>query len=114
MSAVQQTNTKRVRVMWLALALALRAAFSYLLIQLGLLAVGDLKPTEELAGIVYVAAGGYPFAGLFAGKMDYSKLSWLDRTIARKVGATEGDWRNWEAIRQWARSLPLQPKLVRA
>ena len=52
--------------------------------------------------------------GLFAGKMDYSKLSWLDRTIARKVGATEGDWRNWEAIRQWARDLPLQPKLAYA
>jgi hypothetical protein len=46
--------------------------------------------------------------------MDYSKLSWLDRTIARKVGAIEGDWRNWEAIRQWACSLPRQPKLARA
>ncbi len=42
--------------------------------------------------------------GLFAGKMDYHKLSWLDRTIARKV-MPEGDWRNWEAIRAWAHDL---------
>ncbi len=44
--------------------------------------------------------------GLFAGKMDYSKLSFLDRTIAQMIKSTEGDWRNWEAIRGWAQSLP--------
>jgi len=50
MSAVQQTNNNRVRVMWLAVALALIAAFSYLLIQLGLLAVGDLsRPRNQQA-----------------------------------------------------------------
>ncbi len=43
--------------------------------------------------------------GLFAGKMDYSRLSFVDRTIARMVGSTEGDWRDWEAIRGWAREL---------
>jgi menaquinone-dependent protoporphyrinogen oxidase len=50
--------------------------------------------------------------GLFAGKIDYSKLSWLDRTIARAVGSPEGDWRDWEAIRSWAREL--QPTIVHA
>jgi menaquinone-dependent protoporphyrinogen oxidase len=40
--------------------------------------------------------------GLFAGKMDFSKLSFLDRTIAKAVGSVEGDWRNWDAIRAWA------------
>jgi menaquinone-dependent protoporphyrinogen oxidase len=45
--------------------------------------------------------------GLFAGKIDYSKLSFLDRTIAKAVGSVEGDWRNWEAIRAWsAQALP--------
>jgi menaquinone-dependent protoporphyrinogen oxidase len=39
--------------------------------------------------------------GLFAGKMDYSKLSWLDRIIAKKV-MSEGDGRNWDAIQGWA------------
>lgn len=43
--------------------------------------------------------------GLFAGKMDYRKLRWLDRTIAKGVKFAECDWRNWEAIRTWARQL---------
>ena len=50
--------------------------------------------------------------GLFAGKIDFSKLSWLDRTIAKAVGSPEGDWRDWEAIRNWAREL--RPTLVHA
>lgn len=43
--------------------------------------------------------------GLFAGKMDYSKLSFFDRTIAKMVGSVEGDWRDWNAIRAWAEGL---------
>jgi menaquinone-dependent protoporphyrinogen oxidase len=43
--------------------------------------------------------------GLFAGKMDYSKLSFFDRTIAKIVGSAEGDWRDWDAIRAWAGEL---------
>ena len=50
--------------------------------------------------------------GLFAGKMDYSKLSFFDRTIAKMVGSVEGDWRDWDAIRAWADSL--RPVLVGA
>jgi menaquinone-dependent protoporphyrinogen oxidase len=41
-------------------------------------------------------------SGMFAGKIDYGKLSFLDRTIARAVGSVEGDWRDWDAIRAWA------------
>ena len=44
--------------------------------------------------------------GLFAGKMDYRKLSFLDRLISEKmVKAPEGDFRNWDAIRSWAANL---------
>jgi len=43
--------------------------------------------------------------GLFAGKIDYSKLSFFDRTIAKMVGSEEGDWRDWDAIRAWASDL---------
>jgi menaquinone-dependent protoporphyrinogen oxidase len=43
--------------------------------------------------------------GLFAGKMDYSKMDGLDRSIAEAVSSSEGDWRNWEAIRGWAHDL---------
>lgn len=64
MKMVQQIQTNRERVMWVAVALAFVAAFSYLLIQLGVLGVGDLKPTEQPAAIVFVAAGCYVLGGL--------------------------------------------------
>src|SRR5512133_295314 len=45
--------------------------------------------------------------GAFAGKMDYNKLSFLDRTMVKMIGVPEGDFRQWEAIRTWASSLQL-------
>ena len=43
--------------------------------------------------------------GLFAGVLDYSKLSWGMRMVMRrkmdKFGVKEGDYRDWEAIRAW-------------
>jgi menaquinone-dependent protoporphyrinogen oxidase len=42
--------------------------------------------------------------GNFAGKMDYSKLGFFARFIAKSVvKVPEGDFRNWELIRQWAK-----------
>lgn len=43
-------------------------------------------------------------AGIFGGKSDFSKLSFIDRTIVKMIGTPEGDWRNWEQIRAWAES----------
>ena len=40
--------------------------------------------------------------GLFAGVMDYSKLSFLLRLMMKKMRSPEGDFRDWEAIRAWA------------
>ena len=40
--------------------------------------------------------------GLFAGKMDLNKLSFIDRMISKMVGSVEGDFRDWNAIRAWA------------
>lgn len=37
----------------------------------------------------------------FEGKMDFSRLSLLDRLIARMVGAVEADRRDWNRIRNW-------------
>jgi menaquinone-dependent protoporphyrinogen oxidase len=37
----------------------------------------------------------------FTGAMDFSKLSFLDRTIAKMVKSEEGDGRDWEQIRNW-------------
>ncbi len=44
--------------------------------------------------------------GLFAGRMDYSKLSAIDRFIIRNLmRIPEGDYRNWDAIRAWSQEL---------
>jgi hypothetical protein len=65
MNAVQQkqTNTATVWVMWLATALALFAALSYLLIQVGLFGVGDLQ-TAGAPAIPLLAAACYLIGGL--------------------------------------------------
>ena len=42
---------------------------------------------------------------IFPGKMDYSKLSWVERQAAKFVKAPEGDYRDWEAVRGWAQKL---------
>lgn len=45
----------------------------------------------------------------FSGKMDYARLSFLDRLIAKSVAQStnsgEGDYRDWEAIHAWAQNL---------
>jgi menaquinone-dependent protoporphyrinogen oxidase len=43
--------------------------------------------------------------GLFAGRLDYSTIDGPDRSIAEAVSSAEGDWRNWEAIGEWAHNL---------
>jgi len=44
--------------------------------------------------------------GYFAGKLDYSKLSGMMRFILKTViGAPEGDYRDWDAIRKWSAAL---------
>lgn len=49
-------------------------------------------------------------AGLFAGKMDYSKLGFFPRFIVKNmVKVPEGDFRNWNAIEAWTTAL--LPKL---
>ena len=64
MIAVARGQTSRAGVIWLAVALAGLAAASYVLIGLGLLAVGDLPTAERPATIIYVAAGSYLLGGL--------------------------------------------------
>lgn len=55
-----QTNT---RIMWAAVALALTAALSYVLMALNVLGVGDLQVGEKPINIIFVAAGCYTLGG---------------------------------------------------
>lgn len=59
MHSVRHIKMNHDRVTWIAVGLALIAALSYMLIQLGVLGVGDLRPAEQPAAIVFVAAGCY-------------------------------------------------------
>jgi menaquinone-dependent protoporphyrinogen oxidase len=44
--------------------------------------------------------------GLFAGALDYSKLTMIDGLMMRAVGGDQpGDYRDWNAIRAWATDL---------
>ncbi len=40
--------------------------------------------------------------GLFAGAVDFSKLSFVYKSMLKAKGAPEGDFRNWAAVRTWA------------
>jgi menaquinone-dependent protoporphyrinogen oxidase len=44
--------------------------------------------------------------GLFAGAMDFAKMSLAYQLVARVMGGSESDWRDWDAIRGWAGGLP--------
>jgi menaquinone-dependent protoporphyrinogen oxidase len=49
--------------------------------------------------------------GTFAGALDYNNLSWLKKKILKSKGTPEGDFRDWNAIRTWARE-PVYAKFV--
>jgi menaquinone-dependent protoporphyrinogen oxidase len=42
---------------------------------------------------------------VFAGKLDRSALSRIERLMVRALRAPEGDFRDWDAIRAWARGV---------
>lgn len=42
---------------------------------------------------------------VFAGAMDFSKLSILESTVIKAIGTDEGDYRRWDHIQSWANSL---------
>ncbi len=63
MITTHQTTTLP-RIMWAAVALALLAAVAYVLINAGVLTVGDVPREEGSMIIAYVAAGCYLLGGL--------------------------------------------------
>lgn len=46
----------------------------------------------------------------FAGALKVKELSWRERSQARLGGAIEGDFRDWDEIRQWAREVAADAK----
>ena len=50
--------------------------------------------------------------GTFAGALDYNNLSWIYKKILKSKETPEGDFRDWNAIRAWARD-PVLAKFTR-
>jgi menaquinone-dependent protoporphyrinogen oxidase len=48
---------------------------------------------------------------IFAGRLDTSALGFGERLMVKLVGAPEGDFRDWEEIREWAREIAAQVPL---
>jgi hypothetical protein len=64
MNTIRRERDTLFPVIALEMALAMIAGIAYFLIDLDILAVGNLQPSEEPAGIIYVAAGCYLAGGL--------------------------------------------------
>jgi menaquinone-dependent protoporphyrinogen IX oxidase len=67
-------------------------------------------PSHYLGDILKASAPLRPAsAAFFAGSLDLTKMNILEKLfVTLVVGATPGDGRHWDAIREWARSLPPQ------
>lgn len=73
--------------------------------------VGDPPmPDEDPAGAALLTKLGAREFRVFAGRLDPRKLGLAERLAVKSVHAPEGDFRDWEAIRSWARSVALALK----
>ncbi|CAN5916049.1 hypothetical protein BH23ACT10_BH23ACT10_08180 [soil metagenome] len=61
------------------------------------------KPDEEPVDVAAVTEATSPREHrMFAGKIDKSQLGFTERAIMIAVSAPDGDFRDWDAIGQWA------------
>lgn len=70
--------------------------------------LGPARPEEPVRNEVVdqlMAASGAVEHRLFSGRMSLDRLGRTDRFVARWVGATDGDYREWDEIDQWTRSI---------
>jgi len=48
--------------------------------------------------------------GLFPGALDFGKLSFVEKTVLKAKGASEGDYRDWPSVKAWASTVgPMLP-----
>lgn len=62
-------------------------------------------PGDPAGGAAVLAATGARGHRVFAGRLERGDLGLGERAISRLVHAPEGDFRDWAAIRAWAREI---------
>ena len=70
--------------------------------------VGDPPKPEEAEPVGLAEAverTGARGHEIFAGRIDHEALSLPERMLVRALKVPEGDYRDWDAIRAWARSI---------
>jgi menaquinone-dependent protoporphyrinogen oxidase len=67
-------------------------------------------PADEAAGQRALESAHAREHRLFAGKLDKSKLGFLEKTAVRAAHASEGDFRDWDEIDRWAAEIAAQVK----
>jgi menaquinone-dependent protoporphyrinogen oxidase len=69
--------------------------------------VGDEDEQVEagLGASALVEATGARDHAIFAGRLDPDRLGLVERFAVRAIKAPTGDYRDWEAIRRWARDV---------
>jgi menaquinone-dependent protoporphyrinogen oxidase len=48
---------------------------------------------------------------MFAGRLELARMSFVERTMTGLMKVLTGDFRDWDAIREWARELPALLKM---
>ena len=66
----------------------------------------DPRPHGDPGGVVELTRATRAVEHrVFAGKLDEAELGRAERLVSRMVGAQSGDFRDWSAIRAWAREI---------
>jgi menaquinone-dependent protoporphyrinogen oxidase len=70
--------------------------------------IGDPPKPEADAAVkldALVEATGAREHHLFTGRLDRSRIGLGERAVVRVVGAADGDYRDWDDVREWAASI---------
>jgi menaquinone-dependent protoporphyrinogen oxidase len=87
------------------------------LFDLWLFSTGPISD-EETENAQVISADAMVQAGLavehrlFGGRLDTSRLSWLERAVVKTVHALPGDLRDWDEIDSWAHHIAEQLSVV--
>ena len=75
----------------------------------------DPKPVGDPTGIAELIAAVHARGHrTFAGRLDRGQLGIGERIVVSAVGASEGDFRDWEALGEWAKEIAIGLKAATA